>query len=1066
MKSVDTATVDTITNDHTNVVGSIVRAEWQLNKFYRTVVDNTPSEDTDGYDIEFFPITSITKPNRPKAGIVKAVVGQALVDSKYHDTVPAARYYTVSADDEYKYWQSPESAGATPFVIANCAPQVTYVAEDDVSGSPVPIQVRANKITFTVENTYANPVNHLVQVKYTTGGAWVTVSTNPAVPTGGKVELWYNGTGWTTTPVYTSTVMVSAVRLVVTKMDKQAFFNLIELGLCLERDLSADVVSFNDSFNMGEPDFLTPLGNISSNTGSVTLFNDSGAYTNANSASIFGGLLDKGVIFRAYFTYGSDIVQEFEMFSDEWNEDIDQTTVSLVDGSKFFMDTKPRPVMYKSIPVQEAVWRICDIIGFNNYNITAIDLSPHSIIDIFWTDGQKTAWEIFTELSKATQTAIYFDSFGVLQVKTRDAAWNSAAAPVYTFIKDSIAGGQPSNIVNLKDETQYEANKVTINWKPTAFSERIDNIIPFEVVWEPDSSVVLRSTELASNLLIADTVIHLPLKEGKTWPWSGMMQVEGEWIEFEGKSYVYYDSSNVRQSTWVNDYESQKRIDEDTNASYRHLNHYTGNLKVKTRGLFNTDPANHYIDMTGWFKSRQRNYGTVNSPCSGISLNKGESSVTVSGPSNSDMDDYTYLHRGNAIDQGYYYVGTRLKVDKTAHRDKVGGIFFNGDGGLGSGYYVEVMATSRMNGKMRHTRNELIFYSMKPDGTKKILGGDKVIMKDKSKNHQQGATIKHDVGAELAVVADRYVDIDVWYTPGTDDKVQIWANGSLLFETTITNASGWKHSRVSRAGMYARGHSSLTFDYFYGINNLGVDAIDGESYYDRIDGAYRGNQMQKDWIYEVRKVRRKVRNKWTKVAQKYNQRLFEDFGPMAHEIREFKVKFTSDTPVLESKLYFSNTTQVVCTEYVGDISGAHFIMANIDRRDAIVSGDDDVTSQGNGTINHKLFVYGRPVIQKDSQQIVKTDEWAIRRRGIIDVEYDSNWIQNETEANNFADWLTTHWTRSDSEVNAEVFGNPLIELTDVIHVNYNDIDSDYYVVGVNNAFDNGITTQLTLRKVS
>ena len=141
-------------------------------------------------------------------------------------------------------------------------------------------------------------------------------------------------------------------------------------------------------------------------------------------------------------------------------------------------------------------------------------------------------------------------------------------------------------------------------------------------------------------------------------------------------------------------------------------------------------------------------------------------------------------------------------------------------------------------------------------------------------------------------------------------------------------------------------------------------------------------------------------------------------------------------------------------------------MANISRVPAIISGEDERTAAGNGTINHKLFVYGRPVIQKDALQLVKEDAWSIRRRGTIEVEYASPWIQNKDEAERFGDWLTTHWSHSDSTLEVEVFGNPLIELTDVVHVKYKHIDAYFYVVGISNTFEAGLTTQLSLRKAA
>lgn len=1062
MKSVSAETLDVITNDHYNELGVVVHAEWNLNRYYRTSVDNTPSEDTDGYDIELFPIESITKNNRPTSGICKAVVGQALVASNYHDVVPSARFYTADVDDEYKYWQSPLSSDPSTFVMTNCAPQVVYVAEDDVDGEPVPIQVLANKINFTVENTFATATDYDVQVKYTTNGAWTTVASDIAVPLNGKVELWYNGTNWTTTPDYDNTVMVSAVRLVVNTMDKEAYFNLIELGFRLEADVSSDVVTWSDSNSMGEVDFITPLGNISTNTANISLFNEHRLYTNSNASSPYYNLLDKGVKFTCWVVYNNERIQEFEMFSDEWDEAVDSTNVSLTDGAKYFMETKPRPVLYEKIPVQEAIWRICDIIGFNNYEVTALDESPHAIIDIFWTDGEKTAWEIFAELSRATQTAIYFDSYGTLQVKTREAAWNPADGAVYDFIRDSVPGGQPSNIASLDSQTQYEANKVTVNYKPTGFSEQRDNIVPFEVVWEAEGDVVLRATPLVRPLMKTDMVMYLYHKGGRTWPWKGMCQIEGEWIAYEGKQYIYYDASNVRRSAWVTSHEQQKRLDASTGEFYRHLNNYTGALKITERGLYNTDPLDHLIGLQPrWSWGRQRNYGATVTTSTGVKLNQGSSTVSISTMPRLTPKDYTYLYHGLTTDAGYKYIGVRMKIDKSAHKDKTAGIFFNSDGSLGTGYFLEVMATSRMSGRVRKDRNEIVLYSMLANGSKQISGGEEVRMKDRSKNHKKGAVTVKDKGVRFAVPANKWITFDlILNTSGATHTIEVWADGRYIMTGTFTGS--WRHAATGRLGMFARGGTSATFEYIYGIQNVLATNTTIEPYFDRIDNGWVSDQWMKDWTYETRTVRRKIRRKWTKIKQKYNQRFFDEFGPIVHEIREFDVKFKSETPVLQSKLYYSNTSEAVVTEYVGDVSGARFVMANFARGDAIINGDDSKTG---ATVNQKLFVYGRPVIQKDAQKVEKTDEWALRRRGPIEVEYESNWIQNEAEAERFADWLTTHWTRADTTLEMEVFGNPLIELGDVVHVNYEHIDDDFYVVGVNNSFDAGLTTNLTLRRV-
>jgi hypothetical protein len=684
------------------------------------------------------------------------------------------------------------------------------------------------------------------------------------------------------------------------------------------------------------------------------------------------------------------------------------------------------------------------LVGFTDYTVSAVDLTPHSIIDIFWTDGQQTAWEIFSDLSKSAQVAIYFDAYGKLQVKTREKAFADTAS-VFTLRSTSVPGGQPANIIDVDDTSDYEANRVLVNWKPTNFSEKRDNVVPFEVIWEPDSDIVLRASELQLPITSGSQYITLTSKDASTWPFKGICQIEGEWIEYEGKHYYYYNGA-TRLEAIVETQAEKDRLDAITGPFALHMNNFSGKLKIKTRGLYNTDPQDHNTALTGWTKSARRNYAAAVNGVAGFVQNH-SSTMTISQTS-TNYGDYRYLHRGLTTDAGYARIGTRLRIDRTTHVNKTAGLFFNAIGGVGTGYFIEVVPTVVLEGGQRTWRNEVLFYAMKTDGSKYVNGGSS------------------DQGAMIAVTQGVFVDIDVYYIPGTTDRIQIWVNGKYQYEAQVSTASGFKQASNAKFGVYVRGDSQATFDYVYAISSVGNVPLDDESYLDRIEGAWRGDQWMDDWVYEWRYVTRKVKGVWTKAKQRYQQRFFDEFGPVVHEIRKFDVKFEGEMPSLESRLYWSNTSQVVAMEFWTDPSNAHFFLGNKSRQNAVVSGDDTLTAGGN-TINHKLFVMGRPVIQKDQQTVTKTDDYAIKRRGTIEVTYDSPWIQNEDAANSLGDWLTTNWTRADSELTVNVFGNPLLELTDVVRVIHpaKNIDENYWVTAIDNDLDEGLKTSLVLRRI-
>jgi hypothetical protein len=62
--------------------------------------------------------------------------------------------------------------------------------------------------------------------------------------------------------------------------------------------------------------------------------------------------------------------------------------------------------------------------------------------------------------------------------------------------------------------------------------------------------------------------------------------------------------------------------------------------------------------------------------------------------------------------------------------------------------------------------------------------------------------------------------------------------------------------------------------------------------------------------------------------------------------------------------------------------------------------------------------------------------------------------------------MKENFSYGNDQISVTIFGNPLIEIADVVHVNYPDkyIDGDYFVVAVRNSFSDGIETTLTLRR--
>lgn len=298
--------------------------------------------------------------------------------------------------------------------------------------------------------------------------------------------------------------------------------------------------------------------------------------------------------------------------------------------------------------------------------------------------------------------------------------------------------------------------------------------------------------------------------------------------------------------------------------------------------------------------------------------------------------------------------------------------------------------------------------------------------------------------------------------------IQVSVNGTS--KMTFTIPVGEKEALTGRYGLFVRGDTHADFEYLYGNGTTEDLHIDTNSFFDRIRGGIVSGQTDREWIYKWTQSNRMVKKRMARVATRYAQRFFDDFGPICHEVREFDVKFDK-YPSIHSNLYFSNDTQIVCPEYKSDPFGAQFILANANRNNAIVNGEDTLTFGSDNPVEQKLMIYGRTVTKDDEKTIVSKDDDAIRRRGSVETEIQPEWIQTESGAQALADWITHHWANGCDEVEAEIFGNPLLQLGDIVSVNYPQKDFDpvthrYFIVSIGRSFDAGYeTTKLTLRRV-
>ena len=1033
-----------------------VIAEWNHNRYSAiSSVTNGTNPSASEYDVEAFPVSSIVEPQRPTRGIVKALAGPvAGADGRtigsYADLVNGTRYVTSSDDDIYKYWTSPgESAAGSPFAITNVSPQVIYAAN-----------VWSNKIRIGLENFYASPSTYTVWVT-TDGTNWTQVSSNPTIQSNGVIELYRQGDGsWSTTVNRDNPTNLRGVRLVVTNMNAGSVrCNVIEVGARLEADLSEYVIEYSTDLTMSDVSFLAPIGKASANEASVTLDNTANIFNNSNPSSPYYKLLEKNV--RVTIDIGInkgtmaspniEWVRQFTGHSMGWNgQERDGTTLELTDFSEYLQSVNPRSGFYQNVSAAEAIWRLLDSVGFSSWSYQPLDIDPTMLIPAFWFTDEKTVWAIIQEIAEVTQTAVYFDEYGVLQILPRSRALNLTNTPVWQF--DAVTDGSKlADIIKAPVTQDFEANHVDIEYTPTAQSDESESgLRPMEIVWEPEDTVVLRSSQMVKNMSAVATDMWITPAEAKVWPYTAVVQVEGEFMRYTAKEYSYHDASNVLQKKYIKTEEERVALDK-LSATKSYSNAFTGRLEVlaANRGMWGTLAMLHDITYSNWTLKRYRHgSGAIRSWSGGFLPNVNESTLRLKTNSTFTTNSWYACTVGSSSDplQPYYF-GTRLRYDTSGDVHGSAGIVI-GAGTNDSGYYIEVRRTAVVTESDRA----------------KIANEISVTWKD-----QNGVLTRLNKGAVRGIASGVWYDLDVKYTPGTNSRqFDILINGVPTL-TAVHNSTIPSDNKGNRQGVYVRGNTSCQFEYFYTFREPDNPSWDDAAWWDRIKGGYQSNQYDAEWSYGRYSLVKLGRRASVKVPEKASKKYMDDFGPIVHEVREYDVKFNI-APVTHSMLYFSNESQVICTDYNSNAFGAKFTVANLSRDNAVLKGEDTLTFGSDNPVEQRFLIYGRNFIEKESRKYTVKDDGAIKRRGKIETQVASKWIQSEDAAKKLGEWILSHWAGGSDQVTLESFGNPVLQIGDLVTINFPNQNMapathKYFIVGISQSFDGGLVSTFTLRRM-
>jgi hypothetical protein len=1043
------------------------------------VVDNYGFPEADNNDYpDLFPIKSIVEPNRPTTGLATARVGVSEVFDNRSDIPDDDREYVASPANKYKYWASPTASELVlttgSYLIDNAGPFVKY--GEVVGANKVYKNVKANKIVVTFDLSQNSPVNLRVWLR--TGSEGVNfndtidvapIATNPPVDSKGQVILYYQADGtWSTLPgtyIDAEPCELSTIYAQVDSLDKPGHFaNVIEISPRIERDISDRVIDFNTSYELGEDDQVSPVGTISSNTGSISISNakDGAVYPDPGyfeSSTLYGPLdanvkfmIDFGVDTTPQGGAGLEWTRLATMYSDEWQRSEDTMSIDLKDASKFLQEIQPTEMLFQDLSVGEIIWRILDSVGMNNWEYNVAADAANMRVQYFWTNPEETVWRNIQDLCRGTQSVAFIDEDGVFQIETRDSAFTIPTDPaeILEFRSDEVVDKLP-NIEEISFGDQFQVNSVTINYRPTDLAKDSLGRPISEIVWQPEGTVVLRSTSLYRSFLKGDASFFIDGKDAALWPYTALVNIGGELIRYSGKQYSYIKPDGTWAQKYLYSAEEKNALDNDPtrcDVGQNWRNYFVGRFLVKERGVGITSEADHYVDIPTWYINPYYGaYGGTQRKWTGGMKYTPQDGFLRLETNKTFMNSAMYtVERGTpgytTIDTVY---GTRLRfpTSPTGAWFNSAGLFFFGDASHSVMYTVEVTPTYTIEGgKFRVTSNEI-----------------RVLKRKNGELHQLNK------GYAFGVVRGQWVDLDVRVErPAAGPLISVSVNGRLaVVVQDLGTVQGAAIPATNRCGIYTRGWTACDFEYFYAVpGGLVIDGIpETTDFLSQVRGGYESRQLS----YYVMNWRINGAAGILK-RNAYKDRYIEEFGQIVHEVREYDVKFEK-APVLYSSLYVSNEDQIVTPEYVGNAFGATFTIANSSRFNSVVNGEDTVTYGADNSVEQKMVITGRTIQQQDEKKYQVKDDAAITARGEITLEISSDWIQSETAAKAIGDWIVTHWAEPADTLELTVFGNPLVRVGDVISVSYAPkglTDVKFVVLKAAQGWDDGLQTSLICRK--
>jgi hypothetical protein len=1072
----------------TTSAGAII--EYNLNSMVEYITA-TSSAQQNAYTVAFqklFPIDTIYKPFRPLSPGIKY-----LINTTGNTDTPTGsferpkdivlgtkpRLYYPGPDMVYKYWLAPKNA--------NIDISLEYFSDE---AKTLPKMIPTNKIVARFETNHDTPSSWTISA-VKEDNTTITVS-GTAINSSGEATIYYNGTTWSTTEptTYTTTQYFKKISLQATSSNTGKLIGVIEFTPRWIIPIDSDITSlFINKETTSDDTSIVPVGIITANYLNLSIIKhhttsklivEYDRTGNIDNTKIY---LFKNMIVKPYINVGDgsnvEKINQGVFYVNSWSlSEFGEASIDCTDSAKILQDTLCPQLLVQDSPVTSIIKRILDAVGFSNYKINvkqsdgvAEDDSIPSL-SYWWSDGDKTVWDVLQELCRDIQMNAFVDEYNVLNFYSRNFIYDDTVEPVWTFTSEDINTGSTlnyaPNIASLTTKELFSANQVRVRYSTAFVSTNSQSSSP---LWKSSESF-LGAGSLATNIEDSSTTFQLTPNTINTArtdrildQFSGYVLINGEVIEYDGVWYQYIalnDTANppIPIEVLIKNQSDIWKYSALAKPGYKNF-WPTQKYNIKTRAALSTSKESHkvapdsYINKTNENDPNKFNMKSITlatpdvvgiSPGTGnYKVASGTNNFTGKGflaVPNLDKNKKTYniaVKQFNSIDltKNYFSFGTRMFFDSQLNTpEQVGGIGFCLDSSGQNGYYLLIRTTAYAG-----LQKDVMIVKVSNNKLKVLADSQQVSTKTLAGIYS-GVSYNVDVLITKDLIASNvYRNLITVFINGF--KITAIDSGSDSVNEFIPPLSITKN-----IGMHC-GQGVAYFEYLY-ADDIAKDVYDlrSKSLSYQYNGVYSDDTLSMlygDLIY----------NDGETVADQSGS-LFE-FGTTAREIKKTKISY-DDRPAIPIQFRTSLNKYVkILDQKVKPFGAESYVLNNTS---ATVALDD-----GNNT---SFYVLGNS-IQRSGVIDYDTDqsEDSSNKESVV---FDSTWIQTEEDAKILAEWIKSNLLNKGRFVDMSVFGNPIISAGDIIKINYPilgmlESSKKYIVTKCSLEYREGLSTKISCRAI-